>query len=106
MVTYTIIGGTAFASIIIGVSLIAGACLAFIQVLKIRAIVIRVHKVEHHSTGEETGLVFEANGDHADNLEDNTDLESRTNAIKEIYSAIMLGAKSFLWAEYKVCGMF
>lgn len=89
------------AGLIIIISVAVGLMFATTQARAIRAIKIRAYKAEDTSHGENMGLVMEAN--QGGNSESNV---SKTENLIDIYNAITLGAKSFLWAEYKICGTF
>uniref|UniRef100_A0A7S2RHX6 H(+)-exporting diphosphatase n=1 Tax=Mucochytrium quahogii TaxID=96639 RepID=A0A7S2RHX6_9STRA len=95
--TYEISGGSFLAMIIILGAGGVGIFFAFVQYGKIRSIRIRALNNEHRGNGEDTSLVADENGSLG---------KDKTENLIEIYQAISVGAKSFLYAEYRICVLF
>jgi len=96
---YEIVGGSFGATVLILVACGLGFAFAVAQLGKIRGIKIRAIKVDDPSAQEHVSLFRDQAGRGSSE-------EDRTRKLIEIYDAISLGAKSFLYAEYKICLVF
>mmetsp|Transcript_17096 Transcript_17096/g.33471 ORF Transcript_17096/g.33471 Transcript_17096/m.33471 type:complete len:794 (-) Transcript_17096:79-2460(-) len=102
---YEITGGSFGAALLILVAVGLGFFFAMIQAGKIRSIQIQAMKLddsEMHEHAESASLVR----DDGSANRAGPNVADRTRQLREIYDAISLGAKSFLYAEYKICLLF